>query len=297
MSKDSFSRYHPLVNIIYFILIFIFTAFFFNPICLIISWFWGIAYSIFINGKKAIKFNIILILPMMIVTAALNPLFNHRGMTVIAYFQNGNPLTLESIYYGIAAAIMLAGIAAWFSCYNAVVSSDKLLSVLGGILPSSALVFSIVLRFSPKMKEQLKNIIDAQKGLKKDFIKKGFISNIKQGLIILSIIVTWALENAGETADSMKSRGFGLNKRTYYDIFKFQKKDLYALILISILAIAIIIAGINGVLYFRFYPTVKYAEFTVYNILMLAAYCLFYALPLVINVLEEVKWRFIQSRI
>ena len=40
------------------------------------------------------------------------------------------------------------------------------------------------------------------------------LQRLKNAITILSIMVTWALENAIETADSMKSRGYGLPGRT-----------------------------------------------------------------------------------
>jgi energy-coupling factor transport system permease protein len=41
------------------------------------------------------------------VTAWLNPLFNHAGVTLLFYLPGGNPVTLESMVYGLAAATML----------------------------------------------------------------------------------------------------------------------------------------------------------------------------------------------
>ena len=35
-----------------------------------------------------------------------NPAFDHEGATLLAYLPSGNPLTLESIAYGVAAAVM-----------------------------------------------------------------------------------------------------------------------------------------------------------------------------------------------
>ena len=40
---------------------------------------------------------------------------------------------------------------------------------------------------------------------------------------------TWSLENAIETADSMKSRGYGLPGRTAFSIFRFDRRDKLAL--------------------------------------------------------------------
>ena len=84
-------------------------------------------------------------------------------MTVITYLGTGNPLTLESILYGLAAAAMLVTVIGWFSCYNAVMTSDKFIYLFGRIIPSLSLLFSMVLRFVPRFKAQLKTVSAAQR--------------------------------------------------------------------------------------------------------------------------------------
>ncbi len=41
----------------------------------------------------------------------------------------------------------------------------------------------------------------------------------------MSILVTWALENAIDTADSMKDRGYVLPGRTAFSIYRFDRRD------------------------------------------------------------------------
>ena len=48
-----------------------------------------------------------------------------------------------------------------------------------------------------------------------------WFKKIRYALNMVSILVTWALENAIETADSMKSRGYGLRGRTAFSIYRF----------------------------------------------------------------------------
>ena len=44
----------------------------------------------------------------------------------------------------------------------------------------------------------------------RDVSEGSLFARIRHGLNMLSILVTWALENAIETSDSMRSRGYGL---------------------------------------------------------------------------------------
>ena len=114
---NEFKRYHPVANFLYFAAVIGFSMVVLNPVCLIISFFASVCYSIILNGKKALKF-IAMLLPLMLISALINPAFNHEGVTVIAYLPSGNPLTLESILYGIFAASMVATVICWFSCFN-----------------------------------------------------------------------------------------------------------------------------------------------------------------------------------
>ena len=78
-----------------------------HPACLVISLGCAAAYNMYLNGGKAVKFQLAYLLPMMLMAAVVNPAFNHEGVTLLAYLPSGNPLTLESIVYGVAAALLL----------------------------------------------------------------------------------------------------------------------------------------------------------------------------------------------
>ena len=100
--KDTFSTYHPLLNMLYFVGVIGVTVFVVHPVILAISLFGGIAYSVLLKGwKKTVKFNLIFSIPMMLIVALMNPMFNHYGVTIIGYLHNGNPFTLESCVYGL----------------------------------------------------------------------------------------------------------------------------------------------------------------------------------------------------
>ncbi len=64
-----------------------------------------------------------------------------------------------------------------------------------------------------------------RKGWAEMYIEGNLFRRIRYGLNILSILITWALENAIETSDSMKSRGYGLPERTAFSIYRFTNRD------------------------------------------------------------------------
>lgn len=294
---NEFKTYHPIVNFVYFLFVIGFSCFFMHPICLCISLVCGFVYSVVLKGRKAIRKNLLYIIPTMLATALINPAFNHEGATIMEYLPGGNPLTLESVVYGIAAAAMIVSVICWFSSYNEVMTSDKFIYLFGRIIPSLSLIISMTLRFVPRFTAQLKIAANAQRCMGRDVSNGSIVKRAKCGLSILSAMATWSLENAIETADSMKSRGYGHSGRTAFSIFMFDKRDKMALAAILILGIYTFIGNLTGGMYFRFFPSIKTAGFSVYGLSIFAAYFLLCVFPVTIEVKEAVKWKAIKSKI
>lgn len=295
--KDAFSNYHPFVNFLYFTLVFAFSMVFMHPVCLLISIISAFTYSIILKGKKAIKFNFVFLVPSMLAAALINPAFNHEGATILTYLHTGNPLTLESIAYGIAASCMLATIICWFSCFNEVVSSDKFVYLFGRIIPAMSLILSMSLRFVPKFKSQIKVVSDAQRCIGRDVSNGGILQRARHGITILSIMITWALENAIETSDSMRSRGYGLSGRTAFSIYEFEKRDKVTLIAIGVLGGYILLGGVLGAFKWRYFPTMKGIGLNIFTISLWISYGVFCLVPVIVNVEEERKWKATQLKI
>ena len=294
---NEFKTYHPIVNFVYFVFVIGFSCVFLHPVCLCISLISGFTYSVMLKGKKAIKTNLIYMLPMLLVLALINPAFNHEGMTIIEYLPSGNPLTLESVIYGLCAAAMIVSVILHFSCYNEVMTSDKFIYLFGKIIPAMSLIISMTLRFVPKFAAQFKVVINAQRCMGRDVSNGSVIKRAKNGLNILSIMTTWSLENAIETADSMKGRGYGIPGRTAFSIFTFDKRDRSALICILLSGLYTLVGSLMGETAFRFFPTMKMAEVSVFGISVFGAYLLLCVCPVIMELWEVRKWKALRSKI
>ena len=294
-SRDSFSSYHPLINFFYFGLVLLFTMFLTHPASLLISLGCALCYAISLNGRRAVRFSLIFLLPMMLLAAVINPAFNHEGTTLLTYLPSGNPLTLESLVYGLVAAILIAAVLLWFSCYTAVMTSDKFVYLFGRIIPSLSLVLSMTLRFVPKFKAQLHTVSEAQRCIGRDISSGSLFQRMKNAITIFSILVTWALENAIETADSMKSRGYGLPGRTAFSIYRFDARDKSALLWLLFCAVYLCSGWIAGGFYWRYYPTIKGAPITPFTISFQLIYLTLCLTPVILNRWEEKKWKLSQS--
>jgi len=296
MKRDTFSSYHPIVNQIYFVAVIGFTMFLMHPVCIAISLLCAVTYNVYINGKKAIRFNLIFMLPLLLLTAVLNPLFNHQGATILTYLPGGNPLTLESIAYGVAAAFLLITVVSWFSCLSAVMTTDKIVYLFGRLIPALSLVLSMSLRLIPRFKNQIKVISNAQKCIGRDVSGGSVLQRIKRGVKNISILITWALENAIETADSMKGRGYGLPGRTAFSIFRFSRRDACALACILALTAVMIVGAATGAYRFLYYPYISGQYAGAGTIALFASYFILCVLPLVVNVKEDIIWYQIKTK-
>ena len=293
-NRDSFSGYHPLVNFLFFGLVLGFSMCLMNPICLLISLVSATVYHVQLKGRKALRSSLTTLLPMMLLAALINPAFNHEGVTVLSYLPSGNVLTLESILYGIGAAMMLAAVVQWFGCFNEVVTSDKFVYLFGRIIPALSLVLSMTLRFVPRFRAQTQVVRNAQTSLGRSG-GDGFISKMKHGITILSILITWSLENAIETADSMRSRGYGLPGRSAYSVYRFDDRDKGVLLWLLGCFWVLLFACLSGGLHFRYYPSVKLAALTPFSV---SFYLFFLALcltPVILNAKEASTWKRLQS--
>ncbi len=294
---NEFKNYHPIVNFIYFFFVIGFSCFFMHPVCLVISLGCGFGYSAMLKGRKAIGKNLLYMLPMIAVMALMNPAFNHQGITVICYLPTGNPLTMESVIYGLCAALMIAGVICHFSCFNEIMTSDKFIYLFGKIIPSLSLIISMTLRFVPRFAAQLKVVSNAQKCMGRNMSEGSIIKRAKNGLTILSIMITWSLENAIETADSMKSRGYGLPGRTAYSVFKFDARDKKALFFIIVLALYTFAGNLMGAINFSYFPSLEGAEVSLFGISVFASYFLLCMCPVIIELWEVRRWKALRSKI
>ena len=294
---NKFKTYHPIVNFVYFAFVIGFSCVFLHPASLCISLVSGFTYSVMLKGKKQVKSNLIYMLPMLLMMALINPAFNHEGVTIIEYLPNGNPLTLESIIYGLCAAIMILSVICHFASFNEIMTSDKLIYLFGKIIPAMSLVITMTLRFVPKFASQLKVVTNAQRCMGRDVSNGSIIKRAKSGLHILSIMTTWSLENAVETANSMKGRGYGIPGRTAFSIFTFDKRDKKALICILLLGIYTFVGNLMGAVYFEFFPSMKMAEVSVFGISVFVAYLSLCICPIIIELWEVRKWKALRSKI
>ena len=280
-----------MVNFVYFTLVLMFSMFFMHPVYLTASLLCAAAFSIRLSGKSTLRPQLKFLLPTVLAVALINPAFSHAGVTILAYLPSGNPLTLESIVYGTAAAVMLAAVILWFSCFNVVMTTDKFVYLFGRVIPAMSLVLSMAFRFVPRFAAQFREVSEAQRCIGRDLSEGSAVERIKKAVSIVSIMVTWSLENAAQTADSMKSRGYGLSGRTAFSVYCLDGRDKALLVWLLLCGFYIVCGWAAGGIEFHYYPMITGAALGAFQLSFMLAYLLLCLTPIVLDAVEDIKWK------
>ncbi len=284
-----FNSFNPIAQLLYFTAVLLVSMFTWNYIILLLSLFGAVAYSLLQKGFKLFLksfFGYALIFLLVTIT---NPLFSHKGVTPLL-FVNDIPITLEAIVYGAVLGLMLLSVIEWFSVFNSVFDSEKLIYIFGRILPRLALLFSMVLHFVPKFVIVFKKTLSAQA----DFCGK---NKLKKYISAFSSSVSAMLEGSVQIADSMSSRGYGLKKRSFYSRFSFTKADIIFTVTTVILLLCVLVALVSGTLDFNIYPKIIMCEITPLSLIGTTAFGLLVFIPFIIELKEELLWKFSLSKI
>lgn len=294
--RDSFDRCHPAVNFLYFALVLGFTMFLMHPVSLAVSIVSAAVYAVQLNGAGAVKRSMKCLLPMALLAAVVNPAFNHAGVTFIMYLPGGNPLTLESILYGLAVSGMLLAALLWFSCVTAVLTTDKFVYLFGRIAPALGLVLSMTVRFVPRFAARFREARAARRCLAPAG-QEGLIARLRELAAVLSAMVSWSMENAMDTADSMKSRGWGLPGRTAYTVYRLTDRDRGLLLWLGLAGVFLLSCAASGAMDWRYYPTVRGSLTGVLPVSGQIVYLALCLTPVILNGWEAVQWKRLHSGI
>ncbi len=292
--KRTLQGYHPAVTFCYWVLVMVLSMFLMQPVCLGISLLSGAGCAAGIGGKRNLRLQLRLMLPLILLTALFNPLFNHQGVTILTRFPNGNPLTLESIWYGLAAGAMLGAMICWFLCLSGIETADRLTCLFGRLVPVLSLLLSMVLRYVPRLRQQFSLVHTAR--IAAEGTAHGLLPRLRQAGAELTSMIGWSMEHAIHTADAMKSRGYGLPGRTAFTRYPVTRRDIFALLTMGLLAAAVVSGALCGTLAFEYTP-VTIGVWTPATAATLAAYALLCALPLLAHGKEVLLWRSLQSKI
>ena len=284
------AKYHPVVILLFFIGVTGITMLIMHPVYLMISLVVVCTLHCLVRETNVRK-SLLLYGSLFISMALVNPLISQKG-THILFFLGTRVVTLEAVLYGMVIAVMLIAVLLWFNCYNEVMTSDKFLAVFGKLVPTFTLTVIITLRLVPRFQQQLQKIAVAQKAIGLDYTTGSLRYRLLCIVRMLSILMTWALENAVETADMMKARGYGLPGKSTFSNYSFRKRDGLFLFTFSILFLINLVGFIKGTAQFSFYPTLSTLTFNGQEIMSVISFFLLCSLPVLVELRERMKWRY-----
>ncbi len=247
----SLSAHHPGAACLYFLCVQLPIVFGINPFTAAAGLASGLMLLGLLEGKLRLRTAAFhLFLPL--ISALVNPIFNHNGVTVLFFF-NSNPVTREAVVCGAVTGLVISAALAWARCFSVVMDTDRLLCVTGALSPKVSLILSMALRYIPLLRRRGAMTREAHlaAGLTRE---DNAPDRIRGALRVFSGLTTWALENGIVTADSMAARGYGTGRRTRYRFFPWEKGDTLLVFCALGLAGMELYACIRGNIGYRWYP-------------------------------------------
>lgn len=282
MPYSAFSRCHPAVNFFYFLLVICFSVTVTHPAYTITGILCGGVYYCILKGRDGWKL-IRGMIPLFLLITFLNPLVSTHGITPLFYVF-GRKYTLEALCYGASLGGMFLLMMIWFGCYSVVLTSDKFTYLFGNLIPAVSLLLVMILRLIPAFTRKTKQILEARSAIGKGSGQADSLKDkLHSGMMVLSSLTDWALEGSIITADSMRSRGYGLGKRTSFRRYRMRKQDVVLLILMLLLAMATLFAGGTGA---KYSPRISVENLT----WGLGAYCCLLLIPIILTGKEILQW-------
>lgn len=137
------------------------TMFSMHPLLIVLSFAGGLAYGACVRGWRTQALSLRWQLPVVLVIGLVNPLFVSMGSTEL-FDLFGRPVYAESLLYGCAMAGLFVASAQWFGIGSAMLSYDKVLGLLGNVVPTVALMVSMTMRMVPRFVRQGRTIAAVQ---------------------------------------------------------------------------------------------------------------------------------------
>lgn len=283
-----FGTMHPAVSMCYFVCVIGLTLACPHVVTVLLSLLGGAMFNLALRGGKAFGKTMRFVLPMFLIVCIGNPLVNHRGVTML-FLLFDQWITLEAIVYGVVTACSLAAIILWFGCYQEVMTSDKFLYLFGKIAPATALLITSALRFIPQMQQNAAQIKESRAMLQDNSPR--LFQKLAHAVQNLSALLGMSMENAVETADSMKARGFGARRRTTFHLFRFDARDARTLAVMLTLFGICVVARCYGHGYMEYYPRITALTMGASSMTMFILFAALMLLPSILEAKEAVVWR------
>ncbi|UJF32613.1 energy-coupling factor transporter transmembrane component T [Paenibacillus hexagrammi] len=252
--KSGFRSFHPFVCFFYYIGAMLLGMLVTHPVYLLTLLMTGVLLTMLNRESRALLSMLKFYLPISLLYALLNPLFSHRGRHILFYFWD-QPVTLESLAYGGYSTVNLLNILVLFISFNAVLPPSRFLYIFGSYFPKIGLLVVMSMRFVPLLKRRLTDIASVQRMKGINIAHGSLRKRMTDGMKLLQILLTLSLEEALQTADAMKAKGYGSGTRSRYEAYALMPRDIRLLGLLSVLFISSIVFHMLGYGEYKIFPS------------------------------------------
>ncbi|UUZ81288.1 energy-coupling factor transporter transmembrane protein EcfT [Paenibacillus sp. P26] len=147
------------------------------------------------------------------------------------------------------------------------------------------------MRFVPSLKHRLAEIASVQRMKGVDPGHGDLRKRTTDGMKSLQILLTLSLEEALQTADAMKAKGYGSGSRGRYEEFVMRSRDWGLLAALLTLFAGGVIFRFLGYGTYRIFPSLGPVTMQGWEPLAYGCFTLFAALPVLIEAKEVCLWR------
>lgn len=252
----AFDTAHPVVPAAFLAFTLALTMASMQPVLIAASFVGAFAYSACTRGLGESVLALRWQLPLVIVIALLNPLFSASGSTEVLRI-GFRTVYLESLCYGFAMGALFVSSALWFQAAATLLPFDKVMALLGNAAPVVSLMISQCMRLIPRFVRQGR-LIAAVQGASAPQGRQGAPSAVSGRLRTTSVLMGWTMEDALETADAVRARGWGASpRRTTYARYRFLPSDALALVAIVLGGACVVAISVAATSQYAFFPTMS----------------------------------------
>lgn len=293
----AFDTMHPAVPALYVATTLGLTMCSMQPVLVGLSLLGGFVYGACMRGLRAAAGSLRWQLPVVAVVALVNPLFVPMGSTVL-FELFGRPLFMESLVYGVVMAGLFVASVQWFAAASHMLPYDKVMGLLGNVMPVVTLMISMTMRLVPRLVRQghtiasVQDVVQGCEGCRSEGDKavpsassavaprglgpeqRGLKPSRRRALGLRahaaraasrlrqsSVLMGWSMEDSLETANAMRARGWGsCRRRTTYVLYRFGARDFAVLVLLGACGAVCAWAAWSLTVGYGFYPRLTALE-------------------------------------
>lgn len=290
-----FRSLHPVTLLLYYAGGITFGMLLFHPLILTAGWMAAVVVNLHLDGGREWRRWTVPMAVGCLLIMLMNPILSHRGRTVLYYFGD-MPITLESVVYGITLALSMLNLMTFFITYRLVMSEQKFLFLFSRVSPKAALVAMMAMGLVPRLRRRLNELMMIQRTRGITVMEGSLAQRARNGTRIVGTLLSWTLEDALQTADSMQARGYGTGSRSGYLGFSFRTRDIWTVSAFTACAALLLGAWAGGYGFMSIYPKLRSFQLLSGDRIALAGYIIYLLLPLGWEWRDRRAWRILNYK-